>query len=269
MVSVVVLTACAWTPNFATGAEAFIPLSNATALRGDAASIAPGGADPGDVSIESIGTGRTPAPVVIAPLPTARSVPPPAPVTSPATRAPRFVRCIVALHGKGANGAPTYQSDGTFLIAPNGNAAAGSGRQWIYASPDEFAQASEIVASAITSVGCTQVVVAGFSNGGALAAKLYCRGVTFGGRVVGFIINDPVTDQSIEPCSPSAPNVVLTQSDELSGYIGAGGPCPSAWTCEGSLFSQAVYAARLGLTPIRHSNHTMVPYLPYAASWWY
>jgi hypothetical protein len=255
--------------NIVARAESELSTADATAPRRGGASIAPGGTTPGDTSIESIGIGRAPAPVVVAPPQTVRSVPPPAPTASPVIRGAPIQRCIVMLHGKGANGTATYQSDGTYLIAPSGNAVSGTGRQWLYASPDEFVQASDIVANAIRSVGCTQVVVAGFSNGGALAAKLYCRGVTFGGTVVGIIINDPVTDQSIDPCNPITSNVVLTQSDELAGYIGVGGPCPTSWTCEGSLVSQAVYAARLGLPPIRHANHALVPYPPYAAPWWY
>ena len=103
------------------------------------------------------------------------------------------------LHGKGDNGAETTVTDGVTIVSPAGNAEGWGGRQWLYFPEPEYTAARDVVTKAVT--GCEQVIVDGFSNGAAFAAKLYCRGETFGGRLVRVVVDDPVVDGAVEGCA--------------------------------------------------------------------
>jgi hypothetical protein len=83
--------------------------------------------------------------------------------------------------------------------------------------------------------GCRQVIIHGFSNGAAFAAKLYCRGETFGGRLVRVVVDDPVVDEAVTACSPDASvGVTLYWTGALEGQAQPGWDCAEAdWTCEG------------------------------------
>ena len=105
-------------------------------------------------------------------------------------------RCLVRLHPKGSEGAETVVEDGVAIVAPTGNAEGWDNRQWLYFPDEEYAAAREIVADAVE--GCEQVIVNGFSNGGAFAAKLYCQGETFDGRLARVVVDDPVVDAAVE-----------------------------------------------------------------------
>lgn len=49
-------------------------------------------------------------------------------------------------------------------------------------------------------------MISGGSNGGGFAAKLYCKGETFGNRVWGYYLKDPIWDRGVIDCNPS-PNI--------------------------------------------------------------
>jgi hypothetical protein len=181
-------------------------------------------------------------------------------------------RCEVRLHGKGGTGAATTTSGGITVVQPTGNASGWGNRQWLYFPDNRYAEARKIVADAIDKEGCAKVVVNGFSNGAAMAAKLYCRGETFDGRLVGVVIDDPVTDSVVNGCAP-APGVkaVLYWTGALEGDAVAGWQCSKAdWTCEGgTTLGIRAYAAALGLpaTPSSTTKHERNTRAPEPARW--
>jgi pimeloyl-ACP methyl ester carboxylesterase len=159
-------------------------------------------------------------------------------------------RCIVRLHGKSGAGGESYEEDGVMNVLPDGNAEGWGGRQWMYFPEEKYLEARSIVADAIESSGCENIIINGFSNGGAFAAKLYCRGETFDGRVVRFVVDDPVPDEGVLECSPD-PTVALTLywTGALAPTATPGWNCSEAdWTCEGGVtIGIDAYAAALGV----------------------
>jgi hypothetical protein len=194
------------------------------------------------------------------------------PTTAPV---PTGKRCLIFLHGKGGKGYAVRERDGFTDIGPTGNADApkewGGNFQWLYATDADYTAALAIVHNATEPQGCGQIVLAGASNGGAMAAKLFCRGETFGGRLIGVFLDDPVPDQVVDGCKPgSVRSLTLVQSDWMDGVVGAGKACPSSWTCQGNVYSLADYAKALGVTkPGRTKEHSSSGDLaPLIASWW-
>ena len=168
------------------------------------------------------------------------AAPPPAPPTTKAAAPAPLVRasgpsCVVSLHGKGGFGSASQDDGSATLVAPTGNAGGWGGRQWLYGSSAQYSSARGIVASAITDNGCGRVVLYGFSNGAAFAAKLYCQGETFGGRVVGVVVDDPVTDHAVDGCRPAGGVALkLYWTGALEPPAVAGWACDSGdWTCQG------------------------------------
>ena len=203
-----------------------------------------------------------PAPPPSTPTSTSSIPAPPTTVVTPKN-------CVVRLHGKGATGAPTTSANGVTYLYPTGNTAGWGGRQWMYYPSASFAAARAVVAATLDDAGCTRVILDGFSNGAAFAAKLYCSTDTFGGRLVRVIIDDPVTDHAVGGCA-GAPGVALTLywTGALEGQAVAGWDCRlSDWTCEGgSTVGIAAYAAALSTTlkqsPMGgHSAYTNPPEL--------
>ena len=137
------------------------------------------------------------------------------------------------LHGKGGAGADTVVEDGISVIAPDGNAEGWGARQWLYFPDGEYTAARNVVEDAVT--GCREVIINGFSNGAAFAAKLYCRGETLGDRVVRVVVDDPVVDAGVEGCSPDpSVGVTLYWTGALEAQAQPGWDCSEAdWTCEG------------------------------------
>ncbi|HEX7097006.1 MAG TPA: alpha/beta hydrolase [Acidimicrobiales bacterium] len=204
------------------------------------------------------------------PAPTDPPAPPPPPPPPPASG----VRCLVRLHGKGGGPSGTEQLAADLLeLEPGGNAAGWGGRQWLYYPESGYAAARAIVQRAIDEAGCGPVLLYGFSNGGAFAAKLYCRGETFGGRVIGVIIDDPVVDHAVEGCSPAGGvRVVLYWTGGLEPQSQPGWDCVSAdWTCEGgSTIGIDAYQAALGVTRMQspHASHAPNWFPAELDSWW-
>ncbi len=68
----------------------------------------------------------------------------------------------------------------------------------------EYIEHRDSVAAFLDDRGCGPTMVVGGSNGGGFAAKLYCRGEDFGGRVWGYSLKDPVWDHGVLGCTPSS-----------------------------------------------------------------
>jgi hypothetical protein len=160
-------------------------------------------------------------------------------------------RCLVRLHGKGGTGGEPSEADGVTILAPTGNADGWGAKQWLYFPDDEYEAARGIVADAVEQ--CEQVIVNGFSNGAAFAAKLYCRGETFDGRVVGVVVDDPVVDASVEGCAPDpAVTVTLYWTGALDATAQPGWECAEGdWTCEGgTTIGIEAFADAIGVEPL-------------------
>jgi hypothetical protein len=208
------------------------------------------------------------APAVTPDPPTgsATTDPPPTPRTG--------VRCIVRLHGKGGDGGATQTLGGGVLeVRPAGNASGWGGREWRYFPASGYASAKASVTSAVDEAGCGSIVIDGFSNGAAFAAKLYCRGETFGGRLVGVVVDDPVVDHAVEGCSPAAGvRVALYWTGALEVTAVPGWVCANQdWTCEGdTTIGIDAYQQALGVARKQSPNGTHAPFVspPELTSWW-
>jgi hypothetical protein len=181
-------------------------------------------------------------------------------------------QCVVFLHGKSGHGEPILRGPVYSLVRPNGNAEGWGGRQWIYFPEPRYAEVRASVARAIDDSGCTRVILHGFSNGGGLAAKLYCRGEDFGGKVRGYVIDDPVVDHGVDSCRPRAGKGLRLYWTGGLSKAKDGWDCKGEdWTCEGdSTIGIDRYAAKLGVkpTPSRHTKHAPYDEPPDYARWW-
>lgn len=169
-------------------------------------------------------------------------------------------RCIVDLHGKGEDGGPTAVDGVVAAVRPDGNAEGWGARQWLYFPETNYVDARDTVIRSLDDAGCESGVVHGFSNGASFAAKLYCTGEDLGDRVVGYVVDDPVVDDSSTSCAPSADTpVVLYWTGALSTESAPGTSCADMdWTCEGgTTVGIDLYAERLGTTAIAsvHDDH--------------
>jgi hypothetical protein len=189
---------------------------------------------------------------------------PPPPTTDPGTGK----RCIVSLHGKGGGGDGEWTGgDGIRHSFPAGNAPGWGGLQWLYFPESNYQALRTNLGNDIAAGGCQRVIIKGFSNGGAFAAKLYCRGETYGGTIVGYIIDDPVVDHAVEGCARPPVKVVLYWTGGID--VPDGWDCGD-WTCEGgSTIGIARYEAAVGVvrTPSIHSTHQMYDDPPELHTW--
>lgn len=163
--------------------------------------------------------------------------------------------CIVWLHGRGDAGGPPTVEDGVAHLHPSANRPFESGRVWIYDTADAYAEAVGIVRGAADEAGCTRVALDGFSNGGSFAAALHCDGEDLDGRLVGVVVDDPVTDGATAGCDPApGVEVALYWTGALEALAPPGSSCEAVgFTCEGdTVLAVADYAAALG-TPVRPS----------------
>ncbi len=182
------------------------------------------------------------------------------------------VRCELRLHGKGGGGASTTTAGAIKIVQPAGNGSGWGGRQWLYFPENRYTEARQVIADAIAREGCDRVVLNGFSNGGAFAAKLYCRGENFDGRLVGVMIDDPVTDNAVTGCHPATGvQAVLYWTGALEGDARPGWQCSKGdWTCEGgSTLGIAAYSTALGIdaTPSPNRSHERNTAAPEPTRW--
>ncbi len=192
--------------------------------------------------------------------------------TAASTAATEAGPCVVRLHGKGGDGWETSVTDGVAEVAPAGNDEAWGGRQWLYFPDDRFQEARAIVAAAVDEAGCGAIVLDGFSNGASFVAALYCAGETFGGRLRGVVIDDPVPDTAVEGCMP-APEVpaALYWTTALEEATGPGADCAAIdYTCAGgTTIGIDAYADALGVsvTPSPFTTHEWHWEAPEIAAW--
>jgi hypothetical protein len=212
------------------------------------------------------------APPTTAPAPVTTAPPPPAP---PTTLAPPGValNCVVWLHGKGGTGQSSFVNGrGVKEVVPQGNHPnPGGGYYWEYFPEGSYQVVRSIVASAITTNGCTRVVIDGFSNGGAAAGKLYCRGETFGGTVVGYVVDDPVVDHGADGCArPAGVRIRLYWTGALDGAYLHSSCSAGGWICDGDeTIGVDAYAANLGSPWVKSPNscHCGLDAPPEFAAW--
>lgn len=180
-------------------------------------------------------------------------------------------RCLVRLHGRTGTGGPPVVHDAYAELSPTGNDEYADGHQWLYSTEERYIGARDIVARAISGAGCEHVVLNGFSNGAAFAAKLYCRGETFGGVVAGVVVDDPVPDEAVRGCSPAPGVPVALYWTGALRDANAGVECDSIdYTCEGSvLLGIDAFADELGteIIPSPHAEHLWYRDAPELSDW--
>ena len=155
------------------------------------------------------------------------------------------------------------------FVSPTGNGRAGDGHEWRYSPEAKYQEAVGILADAVEGSGCRRIVISGFSNGGAFAGKLYCRGETFSGRLVGVVVDDPPPDTGTQACAPDPDvEVALYWTGALDGVAREGVDCGQiGYTCDGdNLVGIRAYAEALGTeilpSPFReHVWHREAPEL--------
>jgi hypothetical protein len=222
-------------------------------------------------SITPTATAPSTAPAPPTPAPDGTKAPPPAAESAPA---PGGTRCVVRLHGKGGGAAGTHAASGGVVeVAPGGNAPAWGGLVWQYFPDSGYGGARNNVVSAADAAGCGRIIVVGFSNGASFAAKLYCRGETFGGRLVGVVVDDPVVDHAVEGCHPaSGVRVALYWTGALAATATPGWNCAEQdWTCEGgTTVGIDAYQSALGVGHKQspHTSHAPYSSPPELGSWW-
>ncbi len=181
-------------------------------------------------------------------------------------------RCVVHLHGKGARCAAPEVTGGLVHLRPQGNGEGWGGRQWLYFPASRFLEMRQIIDHAIAAAGCTQVLLHGFSNGASAAARLVCSGESFGDKLVGTIVDDPVPDHGVEGCAPKAGAKIRLYVTGALAEGAAGALCaPRDWTCEGgSTIGIGNYARLLGVPPVQSPNTTHAPLAapPEYKEWW-
>lgn len=182
-------------------------------------------------------------------------------------------RCVVFLHGAGGSGNWVSNGDPVVVYGQGNvpNHPGGQGNMWLYFPGYRYNEIIEDLYELIPD-DCKRILLHGFSNGGAAAAKIYCQGETFSNRLIGVIIDDPVMDHGTDNCNRSSGVPVVAYY--TGGIIyGPGYNCVSNGyiNCEGdTLIGMSAFASNLGITLKKsiHNTHTMWQYPPEYTSWW-
>jgi len=196
-------------------------------------------------------------------------------------------RCHLHLHWAGGSGkADSINLEGVTEVWPQSP----GGAFWLYDGPHNFAYDPQtgdadyqayvkFLKGALDKSQCGPTIVIGYSNGGGLAAKLFCSGEDFGGRAWGYIVSDPVMDDGVRGCKPS-PNIrktLFTHSDELTNQAAAANHSCSvtSWYCQDNrTMPLAEYEMQIGQKSVRdRAEHAGAVDPQYAAwnvpvSWW-
>jgi hypothetical protein len=173
---------------------------------------------------------------------------------------PSGERCVVGLPGAGGS------------TDPNGGFGGGKGYPRGAFSTRTTPDMPELADVQRAAEGCGAVIVHGFSEGGRRAKELYCSGETLGGRVVGYIVDDPnyFPDEG-QPCRPGPGVRVALYATRIS-------PSDPSWTPNVYLSGlgygdvMAKTSARLGVGIQVSPNYSHIPYSnpnpPEMSSWW-
>jgi pimeloyl-ACP methyl ester carboxylesterase len=212
------------------------------------------------------------APTTIAPTTIAPTTIAPTTV-APTTNAPPVNgnRCLVFLHGMGGTGSAIYRNDNVWWVQPAGNYWAAGGLSWDYVTASGFVANVANIRAQISAAGCGQVVLVGFSNGGGLASRTLCSGETFGGRLVGVILDDPVVDSAPLGCSNAAGvQVAMLYTSWMAGIGAQGGACDPGWVCLGNRMTVTNYASAVGASAVlKNRGHEPEPdYQARVAGFW-
>jgi hypothetical protein len=191
----------------------------------------------------------------VAAAPPATEAPAPAPPATPSGQ-----KCVVGLPGAGGS------------TDINGGFGGGKGYPQGAFETRTTPDMPELADVQRAAEGCGAVIIHGFSEGGRRAKELYCSGESLGGRVVGYIIDDPnyFPDEG-QPCRPGAGVKVALYATRIS-------PGDPSWTPNVYLSGlgygdvMAKTSARLGV-PIQVSpNYSHIPFSnpnpPEMSSWW-
>lgn len=206
--------------------------------------------------------------------------------------------CILSLHGAGTAPPSEFNlwGEGIWFLKPH------SGNTtfpyfWLYDGPhnealdpgDDQQPYDDLVAylrGVLDDHDCGPTLLYGASNGGGFAAKLYCKGEDFDGRVWGVIVDDPVPDAGVVGCSPS-PNVqrsmfvhsteVITEAERFVDNRCSQSPTLEfTWYCEDDTgFDLAEYEAHIGQESLwGRENHLGVNndetnFWNIVLRWWY
>lgn len=186
--------------------------------------------------------------------------------------------CTLYLHGAGQqnNVSDTNTSDGFFYAQPR-TPGIYNEAFWEYDGPHTYSQTPatgesdyqtirNYLENYLNSRNCGKTLVEGSSNGGGLAAKLYCRGEDFGQRVWAYVVDDPVMDMAVVNCSPSSNvrRVYFTHSTELKNDAAFavnnhGGNCAYAgqgWYChDNRTMTVAQYENYIGVDSVESCTY--------------
>lgn len=179
--------------------------------------------------------------------------------------------CLLRLHGKGGDGSPwRLRDDAVTVISPRGNDAAWDAYQWDYLDESGYREALAIVEGALAAFSCERTVVYGFSNGAAMAVALHCGGDLTG--VIGYVVDDPVTDAASVGCDPTpGVDVAVYWTGDLERAAPIGTDCGSLdWTCLGGVVRGIdAVAADLGVAwqASVHETHTPFDDAPELTRW--
>jgi predicted esterase len=191
------------------------------------------------------------------------------------TPPPAGKKCTVSLHGAGAGSIGStdwgrYNNQPVTLVQPRSP----YGNFWLYDGPHNFqfdptSSSDETyyndtvtsITSVVNAAGCNgALLLMGQSNGGAMAAKMFCRGYNFNGRLSGLILDDPVPDQAVLNCNPqNLKYKTYLYSDGLTNEANqAGGvnyrcnSMPSQWYCENdTALPRTQFEQAIGMTGVR------------------
>jgi hypothetical protein len=172
-----------------------------------------------------------------------------APATTAAPAAPTGLKCVVGMPGAGGS---TDAGAGF-----GGGKGYDQGAGFETRTTPDLPELGNVQAAAD---GCGAVIIHGFSEGARRAKELYCSGETLGGRVVGYIIDDPnyFPDEG-QPCRPGAGVKVALYATHM-------GPGDGQWTINVYLSGLgygdvlAKTEARLGVTAKVSPNYAHIPY---------
>ncbi len=160
-------------------------------------------------------------------------------------------RCVIRVHGKGSSGAPPRLIGDVAILAPDGNGIGWDARVWEYSSAESLRSGARILETSADEASCSRVVLHGFSNGASMVVAYICSGADLDGRLVGSVIDDPVTDTASVGCSAVDRPIAVYWTGALDLVAPPGTACADVdWTCAGTTVRGIdAFTADLGVDP--------------------